>query len=148
MQVRELMNRHIVAVSPEDSVSSAAVLLHRYNVGALPVVSAEGRLRGIVTDRDIVTRCVAEEELCETTHVRDVMTRGVITVPEEADVREAARRMAEGRVRRLPVLRGNLLVGMLSLGDLSRARVCEAEAARAFAEISERRERPEARRRG
>ncbi|MBR3692641.1 MAG: CBS domain-containing protein [Clostridia bacterium] len=138
MQVKELMVRHIVAVSPEDSAASAAHLLHRYNIGSLPVMSADGRLRGIVTDRDIVTRCVAEEELPDTCRVRDIMTRSIVTVDEDADVQEAARRMRDGRVRRLPVLRGDLLVGMLSLGDLSRSHACDAEVSRALSEISRR----------
>ena len=136
MQVKELMNRHVVAVSPEDSAEAAAVMLDRYNVGSLPVMSGEGRLRGIVTDRDIVIRCVAAEALPSATKVRDIMTRSVVTVEEDTDVREAARLMSDGRVRRLPVLRGDLLVGMLSLGDLSRCRACDAEASRALTEIS------------
>lgn len=138
MQVKELMRRHVVAVSPEDTAAEAAVLLERYNIGSLPVMSAEGRLRGMVTDRDIVTRCVAADELPRTTRVRDIMTRSIVTVDEEADVREAAKLMSDGRVRRLPVLRGELLVGMLSLGDLSRAHACDAEVSRALCEISQR----------
>ena len=137
MQVKELMNRHIVAVSPEDSAASAAHLLNRYNIGSLPVMTSEGRLRGILTDRDIVTRCVAAEELPETCRVRDIMTRSIVTVDEDADIREAAKLMSDGRIRRLPVLRGDLLVGMLSLGDLSRCRVCDTEVSRALSEISQ-----------
>ena len=137
MQVKELMNRHIVAVSPEDSAASAAHLLSRYNIGSLPVMTSEGRLRGILTDRDIVTRCVAAEELPETCRVRDIMTRSIVTVDEDADIREAAKLMSDGRIRRLPVLRGDLLVGMLSLGDLATSRSYDTEAAQALTEISE-----------
>lgn len=141
MQVKDLMMRHVVCVSPEDSVSSAAILLRRYNVGALPVLSREGKLRGMVTDRDIVTRCVAEDELPETSRVREIMTRGIVTVDEDADVREAARLMAGGRIRRLPVMRGDLVVGMLSLGDLTRAHTARAELSAALAEICEKGDR-------
>ena len=117
--------------------TEAAHLLSRYNIGSLPVMTSEGRLRGILTDRDIVTRCVAAEELPETCRVRDIMTRSIVTVDEDADIREAAKLMSDGRIRRLPVLRGDLLVGMLSLGDLSRCRVCDAEVSRALSEISQ-----------
>lgn len=62
MQVRDLMNPSVVSITPGESVALAARLLSRHNVGSLPVCGEDGHLRGIVTDRDIVTRCVAAEE--------------------------------------------------------------------------------------
>ena len=61
MQVKELMRGSVITVDPGDAVSSAARLLYKYNIGALPVCSDDGRIKGIVTDRDIVLRCVAAE---------------------------------------------------------------------------------------
>lgn len=138
MQVMDMMNRNVVSLTPDDTAASAAVLFSRYNIGSIPVVSTDGRLRGIVTDRDIVVRCLAAEDLPEATKVRDIMTRNVITVQEDADVREAARMMAEGQVRRLPVTRGGQLVGMLSIGDISRSHACDMEVSKALSDISAR----------
>lgn len=143
MQVRDLMNPSVVTVSAGDSAALAARMLSRHNVGALPVCSADGRLRGIVTDRDIVLRCIAAEDDPAQTPVRDVMTRGCYTVTPQDDCREATRLMSARQVRRLPVVQGGKLVGMLSLGDLAKCSACDMEASRALSEISENVLRPE-----
>ena len=137
MQVSELMSPHVVTVAPEDSCAVAARLLHRYNIGALPVCSKEGRLRGIVTDRDIVLRCVAADTDPRFTSVKEVMSRGLACVSPQDDARAATQKMAYEQVRRLPVVDGGgQLVGMLSLGDMAKAGSCGMEAAQALSEIS------------
>lgn len=136
MRVSELMSRVTVTVAPEDSVACAARLMDRHSVGALPVCSRDGRLRGIITDRDIVVRCVAGDREPEHTPVKAVMSRHTLAVPPEADLREAALYMAQGQVRRLPVTENGRLRGMLSLADLARLRSYDMETARALAEIS------------
>ena len=98
--------------------------------------SEDGRVRGMVTDRDITVRGVAAE-LPAGTPVRSLMSRPVYTVEAHADVREAALMMAEKQVRRLPVLEGNSVVGMVSLGDLARSHRCDMEAGKALSEISD-----------
>ena len=75
MQVRDLMNPGVVSITPGESAALAARLMSRYNIGALPVCGSDGHLRGIVTDRDVVTRCIAAEEDPAQTPVRDIMTR-------------------------------------------------------------------------
>jgi CBS domain-containing protein len=130
------MNRSAIAAAPDDSAALAARLLYRYNVGALPVCLDDGRLQGIITDRDIVLRCVAAEIDPEKTPVRDIMTRSLVTASPHDDVRRAAQLMASAQVRRLPVAEGGRLVGMLSLGDLALARSCDAVAAHALTDIS------------
>ena len=74
MQVKEVMSRRIIAISPEETVAVAARLLSQHNIGALPVCSRDGRLRGMVTDRDIVVRCVAAGDDPERTRVAEIMT--------------------------------------------------------------------------
>jgi CBS domain-containing protein len=128
------MNHGVVSVAPEDSAYTAARLLDRHNIGSVPVCATDGALRGIVTDRDIVTRCTAAERAPAATLVREIMSKSVLCVSPQDDAREAARKMAEHQVRRLPVVENNRLVGMLSLGDISRA--YEMEASRALCEIS------------
>ena len=94
MQVRDLMNPSVISVTTADSTALAARLLSRHNVGALPVCSQDGRLRGILTDRDIVLRCIAAEEDPAQTPVREIMTRGCFTVGPNDSCQEAARLMA------------------------------------------------------
>lgn len=136
MQVQDIMSSNVISISPEESASLAARLLNRYNIGALPVCSAGQVLQGILTDRDIVMRCIAADEPPERTLVRDIMTRNVIVVPPEDDVRSATRLMAAKQVRRLPVVSEGKLVGMLSLGDMAQSQRFEMEISKAFADIS------------
>lgn len=142
MQVRDLMNPSVVSVSTTDSTALAARLLSRHNIGSVPVCTSDGRLRGIVTDRDIVLRCIAAEEDPAQTPVREVMTRGCYTVRPEDDCRQATQLMAARQVRRLPVVEEGKLVGMLSLSDLSRSHRFDMEASQALSEISENVVRP------
>jgi CBS domain-containing protein len=136
MKVRDMMSKTVVTITPEESAALAARLLTRHNLGALPVCSYDGRLLGIVTDRDIVTRCVAADQEPHRVPVGDIMSRELQTVSPEEDVKEAARQMAGAQVRRLPVVQQGALVGMVSLGDLAANRRWDTEAAAALSEIS------------
>ena len=136
MTVREIMNTDVVSVAPEESVRCAARLMSRHNIGALPVCAEGGRLRGIVTDRDIVLRCVAQEMDPAETPVREIMTRAMVTAAPDDELACAAGRMADSQVRRVPVVENGRLVGMVALGDLARRRTCAMEAAQALCEIS------------
>ena len=131
------MNTSVVSVEPESSAALAARLISRHDIGALPVCGSDGRLRGMVTDRDIVLRCVAAEEDPARMQVRDIMTRSCATVAPEDDCRAATRLMSEQQVRRLPVVSQGKLVGMIALSDLARSRRFDMEAAQALCEISE-----------
>lgn len=135
MLVSEIMSRGVVSLSPDDSIESAARLLSWHSLGALPVCSGDGSLRGMVTDRDIAVRALAAE-LPPGSPVRRIMSRPVLTVEAGADVREAARLMAEKQVRRLAVVQNGRLCGMLSLGDVAKSHACDIEASRALGEIS------------
>ena len=137
MQVRDVMNPTVVSIAPQESVALAARLLARHNVGALPVCSREGTLHGMVTDRDLVLRCVAAEEDPRQVPVRQVMSRHPAQVAPGDDVRQAAQRMARQQVRRLPVVEGGKVVGMVSLWDLAQCRQFDMEASKALCEISD-----------
>jgi CBS domain-containing protein len=136
MKVCDLMSDHVVSVGMGEPVSAAARLLRQQNVGSLPVCDDAGRLVGIVTDRDIVLRCVAVCGSAEDMTVSDVMTHSVVTASPFDSAGDAARRMADAQVRRLPVCKDGELVGMLALGDLARDSDCDMEAADALTEIS------------
>ena len=137
MQVRDLMNSGVVSITPGESAALAARLLSRHNVGSLPVCGEDGNLRGIVTDRDIVTRCIAAEEDPAQTPVRDIMTRNCVVVSPDDDPRQATRLMAAKQVRRLPVVERGKVVGMVSLGDLATSHAFDMETSKALSEISE-----------
>ena len=136
MLISDIMSANVVSITPEESSSLAARLLYRHNIGSLPVCGEDGRLKGIVTDRDIVLRCVAAENDPETTPVGEIMSKGVITVNPGDDVRVATRIMAAEQVRRLPVLSNGKVVGMVSLGDMAKTHAYDMEASKALSEIS------------
>ena len=134
MKVSDIMSDRVVTIDEREPVIAAARLLKRMNLGALPVTDRRGKLVGMLTDRDIVLRCVALGGDARTMTAGDVMTRGVVTATPDVKVDDAAKRMGRGQVRRLPVVENGKLVGMLSLADM--ARKCDMEAAAALADIS------------
>ena len=136
MNVKDCMNHHVIAVEPEESVAVASRLMARHNVGALPVRARDGSLCGIVTDRDVVLRCVALERSPQETPVARVMTDRVASVPPTASLSQAAAILSREQVRRLPVVEGRRIVGMVSLGDLSHREETAMEAAEALSEIT------------
>ena len=136
MRVRDLMSKSVVTIAPEESAALAARLLSRHELGSLPVCAADGTLVGIVTDRDIVTRCVAAREEPGRVPVRDIMSPAPSVITPETPISDAARLMAQRQVRRLPVVEQGHVVGMLSLGDLARSRRTDTEAAAALSDIS------------
>ena len=136
MKLREIMSSAVVRIHPEETVAVAARMLEHNNIGALPVCSGDGRLCGMVTDRDLVTRCLAAGKSPQTTKVREVMTGKVYVGRPDMDVALAAGLMGREQVRRLPVMENGKLCGMVSLCDLVRKEESSIEAADAFAEIS------------
>ena len=119
MKVSEAMTRKVEIIDPNAPVGEAARRMRDDNVGALPVGENDG-LIGIVTDRDIVVRGVADDRLGSTTAVRDVMSEHVYYCFDNDDLEQAAKIMAEHQVRRLPVLnQSKRLVGIVALADLA-----------------------------
>lgn len=136
MYIKDMMTRRTVSVSPDEPITAAARLLKRDNIGSVPVCDGKGQLQGIITDRDIVLRCVAAGVDPDKTLIKDVMTTGVFTVSPTDTVESAAALMGKAQVRRLPVCENGTLVGMLSLGDLACSGACNMEASAALTEIS------------
>ena len=93
MKLREIMSQQVVRIHPEESVAVAARTLTRYNIGILPVCGNDGRVCGLVTDRDIVTRCLAAGKSPEATPVREVMTSRIIAARPDMDTAIAASMM-------------------------------------------------------
>jgi CBS domain-containing protein len=119
MKVKDVMTTSVECVRPETTLQEAAAKMKSLNVGSLPVCEGD-RPIGIVTDRDIVVRAIAEGRDPRTSRVPEVMTAEVVSVPETADVKEAARLMKDRQIRRIVVVDPNKrVVGIVSLGDIA-----------------------------
>ena len=136
MKVKEIMTKNVIGVGPEESVEVAARTLERYNVGALPVCSANGKLCGMVTDRDLVIRCLAAGMEPASTKVRQVMTGQVTSVDGNMDVSVAAHLMGRQQIRRLPVTENGRICGMVTLGDMAVREDTAMDAADALGDIA------------
>ncbi len=136
MKLREVMTNPVIRIHPDESVSVAARTLTHYNIGAMPVCGSDGRVCGLVTDRDIVTRCLAANRSPAATTVREVMTTNVISARPDMDTALAASLMGREQVRRLPVVENGRLCGMVSLGDLAVKEETVIDAGDALSEIS------------
>jgi CBS domain-containing protein len=121
MKISDVMTRDVEIASPGDTLQTAARMMADIDSGILPV-GENDRLVGMVTDRDITVRAVAEGKAPNDCAVRDVMTTAIRYCFEDEDIGQASRLMAENGVRRLPVLnRDKRLVGIISLGDIAAA---------------------------
>ncbi len=119
MQVRDVMSRDVQVTQPHATLREAADMMKRLDVGPLPVCDGD-RLVGIITDRDITVRAVAEGQDCFEGRVRNVMSTDLAYCYEDDDITVATRLMREKQVRRLPVLnRDKRLAGILTLGDVA-----------------------------
>ena len=136
MKIRDIMTNPVIRISPEETVAVAARTLTHYNIGAMPVCGNDGRLCGMITDRDIVTRCLASGKSPSTTSVRDVMTTRLYVARPDMDTNMAAGLMGKEQIRRLPVMDKGKLCGMISLGDLATREGANIEAGSALRSIS------------
>jgi CBS domain-containing protein len=122
MKVKEVMHKGVDWVSPDTPISEIAKLMRKHDIGAIPI-GENDQLIGMVTDRDIVCKGLAEDGFdANRATAREVMTPGIHCCGEEDDLAKAVRHMEELKVRRLPVInKKNRMVGILSLGDISRS---------------------------
>ena len=125
MKVSDVMTRHVEFIEPGRTAQDAAVLMGELDVSALPVGAPED-LKGIITDRDLLYRVVAEGREPQRTRVLDVATRLVFTCRPDDTLMTAMDLMASHNIRRLPVADGNRIAGWLSLSDLSRRLLVES----------------------
>jgi len=118
MKISEIMTTEIKKATPDNTLADIAAMMRDEDVGALPVVQ-DGELRGIVTDRDIVVRAIAEGKEPTTATVQEVLSEELESVEPDDDVEDAADLMASRQIRRLPVVQRGKLIGMVSLGDIA-----------------------------
>ena len=120
MKARELMTENPECLTENDTVERAAQLMRELNVGLIPVVDDSRSLRGVITDRDITMRHVAEGHESRDCKVSEAMTReNLFTVTPDDDDRTVMSRMKEGQVRRIPVVENDRIVGIIAQADLA-----------------------------
>lgn len=135
MKAKDIMTKDVAFISPSTTVSEAAQLMQKYNVGSIPVMDATGVV-GILTDRDIVVRNIAPEKDSQNTPVSDIMTSQVTTITPDTEISEVSSIMSGKQIRRIPVVENNKLVGILALGDIATSPRYDTEASSALTEIS------------
>lgn len=135
MEIKDIMTQSVVSIHPNESVEVAARTMTQYNIGALPVCK-DGKLCGMLTDRDIVTRCLAANRHPGNTQVRQVMTEQVTTVSPNMQTGAAAHLMGRLQIRRLPVVENGTLCGMVSLGDMAVREETVLDAGDVLADVS------------
>ncbi len=118
---RDIMTPDATCARESDTVHDAAVTLARKGVGALPICGEDDRLKGMITDRDIVVKVLAVGKDPRALHVGELAGGEVVTIGADDDVAEILRTMSEHRVRRLPVIDGHELVGIVAQADVARA---------------------------
>lgn len=134
IKVEDLMSRRLFALPETATAEAAARLMAKENIGLLPILQ-KGRLVGVVTDRDLTTRCMGAGRDPGITPLKEVMTKKVIFAKPQETVLEASRTMARHKIRRLPVCREENVIGILSVTDLARRADTGFEAAMALAEF-------------
>ena len=119
--VRELMQRNVFTIYPNQTIFSVSVLMASKNVGAVPVVKEDGTFVGIITDRDIVTRCNALGKDLNKTKVCECLTANPIRTVPSHSIADATKLMADFATRRLPVVENDKLIGIISIADIAKA---------------------------
>jgi CBS domain-containing protein len=136
-RARDIMTRNPKGVGPTDGVQRIAQIMVEEDCGIVPVVEQDGRLLGVVTDRDIVCRLIARGVDMKDARARDVMSDDVECVTEEEDLHAVLRLMSEHQIRRIPVVaRGDRLVGIIALADLAREADVDEDLQDTFEDIS------------
>lgn len=134
--------RHVMTETPKTLTSTmdaydAAGIMASYDVGVVPVTDEDGSLLGLVTDRDLVVRVLAGRRDPREVHLGDMATKTVVSVTPDMQLSEASDLMAHHQIRRLPVLKDERLVGILSLGDVALATASKRNVGEVLEEVSE-----------
>jgi CBS domain-containing protein len=118
MIVKEVMNRNVKTVRPEDTVKDAAKIMNEHRIGSLVVVSGTGEVVGILTERDILADVVATGKSADEVKISDIMTPNIVTITPDKTLEEAADVMTENKIKKLPVVHEGRLVGIITATDL------------------------------
>ena len=136
MKVSDIMTSNVSTLTENSSVQEAATQMSNLNLGSLPVCDSNNNPIGLITDRDIVIRNVAQGGAANSS-IKEVMTPKVISVTPDTDIHEAAAIMAQNQIRRLPVIENGKVMGIVAIGDLAVRDIYVNEAGDALSKISE-----------
>lgn len=120
MKVKDCMCGEVCCVKPDTKVYEIAKLMGQNHIGCVPVCDDKNCLVGIITDRDIILRSIANDKDVKSTKASEIMTTNVCTCNENEDISDAENKMAQNQIRRIPVIDNNKVIGILTLGDLAR----------------------------
>ena len=119
MKVKDCMCNEVEYATPSSTVHDCVTMMYNKHIGCVPVCNKSQNVVGLVTDRDIILRCIACNKDPNTTPVSEIMTCEVCCCDANADVKEAENLMSKNQVKRIPIIEDNKLIGMLTLGDLA-----------------------------
>ena len=134
MQIKNIMSEQIISVAPDDKLRDVVQQMRDHDIGCVPVYDGE-KVCGMITDRDVVLRCLGENRNPDDMSAAQIMTENPLSVSSEQDVEQAAKIMGEKQVKRLPVVDDGELVGMISMADIARMPQFDMEVAHALAEL-------------
>jgi CBS domain-containing protein len=120
MQLKGIMAKNVLTITSEETIAGAARRMQEANVGCL-VITNSGKVQGIITDRDLAVRCISQGHNPQQCHVSNHMSSPVITTEPDMDILDAAHLMTEQKVKRLPVVEGDQLIGLVSFSDVAQA---------------------------
>ena len=121
MKVKECMCNEVESINPNTSIKECAKIMSDNHIGCVPVCNEQKEVVGIITDRDLLLRAVACDKDINTTKASDIMTCNVYCCSSDTDVKEAENIMSTEKIRRIPIVDNNKIVGILTLGDISQA---------------------------
>jgi len=127
MKVKECMCNETIFVKPETTVQDVAKQMKDNHIGCMPVCDDNKKIVGLVTDRDVVLRCIACDKDAKTMPVSEIMTTKLHTAGPDDDIETATEQMCDWNIRRIPVVENGCLKGMLTISDLSVSPQCETE---------------------
>ena len=121
MRVKDFMCKKVVRATENTTLNEIAKLMQTNDVGCVPICNNENNVVGFITDRDIITRCVATNQNCGKTKASEIMTKNVIKTTPDTTIEDATETMTNNQIKRLPVIENNEIVGILSVGDLAKS---------------------------
>jgi len=131
MKIRDLLKikgRQVITIRPNETVAAAIQKLAEYDRGSIPVCNEKGELVGIITERDIIRKCFVPMDTLASVEIEDVMTKGVAIGAPEDDLDYAISVMKQKRIRHLPIIDQQQVVGMISMRDLLDVQLSETKA--------------------
>ena len=136
MKVREIMTTEVATAAPDTTLDEIAIMMKEEDAGGIPIVD-DGELVGIITDRDIVIRCIAAGKEPTDTTAEEVLSEEMRTIEPDAEVEQASQLMAQHQIRRLPVVEDGEIIGIVTLGDIAVKEDADEGAGEALEGVSE-----------